>query len=173
MTSIARWLGLGNAEAKGEKRNLKAERDKASITYSAQLVPSLLNDHKELFKLYDDIETNLNTGNFDSLPRLLGAFKTKLDVHLLSENLRFYCYLEQSLATQPEELEIMKNFRHEMNSIARAAVNFVRKWQTAGVTSASTKTFTLEAEQVKSLLVERMQREETGLYPLYQPPGKF
>lgn len=172
MVSIARWFGIGAADVEDKKRTLKAGRDAASITYSAQLVPSLLDDHQELFKLYGEVESALAAGNYDSLPRLLGTFKTKLDVHLLSENLRFYCYLEQSLTNQPEELEIMKNFRREMNNIARAAVNFVRKWQTAGVTPASTKTFTMESEQVKSLLVERMEREESGLYPLYQPPGK-
>lgn len=168
MASIAKWFGFGGAD-KPAKQAFKEIRDKASITYSAQLVPSLLSDHQELFKLYGDIEAALAAGDLDSVPRLLGTFKTKLDVHLLSENLRFYCYLEQSLEDQHEELEIMKGFRREMNDIARAAVNFVRKWQTAGVTPGSTRTFTMEAQQIKTLLEERMSREETGLYPLYQP----
>ncbi|HEU0197315.1 MAG TPA: hemerythrin domain-containing protein [Nevskiaceae bacterium] len=166
MASIAHWFGFGSA-TKANKGELKQTRAEAAITYSAQLVPSLLSDHKELFKLYDEITAALEAGQFDSLPKLLGTFKTKLDVHLLSENLRFYCYLEQSLAHHPNELEIMKGFRREMNDIARAAVNFVRKWQVAGITPGSVRTFTMEAKQVRTLLEERMQREESGLYPLY------
>ncbi|TAM12574.1 MAG: hemerythrin domain-containing protein [Nevskiaceae bacterium] len=168
MTSITRWFGFG-ATGKGTSEKLKADKAAASISYSPQLVPALLNDHVELFKLYGDIEAALGEGQYDLIPNLLSSFKTRLDVHLLSENLRFYCYLEENLVPHPEELETMKGFRREMNDIARATVNFVRKWKTAGVTPASQRSFGQEATQIKALLQERMQREEQGLYPLYTP----
>lgn len=167
MTSIRRWLGLGGTNR--ETGTASGSGQASCMSYSAQLVASLLNDHVELFKLYDDMERALKAGHFDAIPNLLSAFKTRLDIHLLSENLRFYCYLEQSLVQHPEELETMQSFRREMNDIARATVNFVRKWKTVGITPATQQKFGREAAQIRALLQERMQREEAGLYPLYTP----
>ncbi|MGH8539433.1 MAG: hemerythrin domain-containing protein [Stenotrophobium sp.] len=139
------------------------------FTYSPTLIQSLEGDHAELLQMYTQVDQMLKRGDYEAIVPALGTFKTKLDVHILNENLRFYCYLEEHLAGSPDELNVMKDFRREMNDIARGVVNFVRKYQMAGVTLSNHKNFGNEFQQVGALLAQRIEREERGLYILYTP----
>ncbi len=137
------------------------------ISYSPTLIDALKDDHSDLIELYSEIAHIMASGHYDAIPEALTSFKTKLDVHLLTENLRFYCYLEQNLSGHTAELELMKSFRREMSSIARAVVGFVRKWQFTVITKANKDSFLEEYAQIGDALTQRIEREENSLYTLY------
>ncbi|MGH8461933.1 MAG: hemerythrin domain-containing protein [Stenotrophobium sp.] len=147
-------------------RELKKHR---RISYSPTLVGSLKDDHEELLATYGEIATLLRTERYDEISNHLRDFKNQLDVHLLNENLRFYCYLEEHLAGSPNELEIIKDFRRDMNEISRIVVSFLRKYRMAGVSSANRETFGSEYREIGAALTSRIVREESGLYSLYKP----
>lgn len=137
------------------------------ISYSPTLIDTLMDDHDDLLELYSQIAHIMAERRFDEIPEALTLFKTKLDVHLLTENLRFYCYLEQSLDEDAEERETMKTFRREMSTIARAVVTFIRKWQAHMITDDNKAEFLSEYAQIGDALAQRIEREEKGLYTLY------
>lgn len=139
----------------------------SGISYSPNLIESLMDDHNDLLELYSAIAHVMAEGRFDEIPEALTLFKTKLDVHLLTENLRFYCYLEQNLGENAQEREIMKNFRREMSTIARAVVTFIRKWQAHIITAENKDEYLSEYAQIGDALAQRIEREEKGLYTLY------
>jgi hypothetical protein len=56
-----------------------------------------------------------------------------------------------------------------MNTIARAVVEFVKKYQRLGIDHSLQVQFTVDYRAVGGLLVQRIEREEGNLYPLYQP----
>jgi hypothetical protein len=56
-----------------------------------------------------------------------------------------------------------------MNSIARAVVNFVKKYRSEGVSGQTVADFLVELRQVGALLLKRIEREEKELYALYRP----
>jgi hypothetical protein len=167
---LQRWFnpGRNNAES-GKAGALKELKQQSRINYSATLVPDLKTDHQDLLKIYGEVGTLLQNGRYAAIQEGLRAFKSRLDVHLLNENLRFYCYLEQRLADAPNELQIIKEFRQDMNGIARVVVGFLRKYQAAGVHAQNKDDFLSDYRQIGTALAERIEREERGLYALYVP----
>ena len=140
-----------------------------SINYDPGLVDSLKHDHTELVSMYGQLGQDVKDGQFQRIPNALLAFKTRLEAHLLIENVRFYVYVEQSLSGDSENMALIRGFRREMNSIARGVVEFVRRYQNTRVTADNSLSFMREYEEVGQLLVMRIEREEHNLYPLYAP----
>jgi hypothetical protein len=147
--------------------SLKDIEDDSRIRYSPELIPQLKDDHAGLLRLHGQIEALAMGGRFAEIAPALRTFKSKFDLHTLTENVKFYCYLEENLGRKPGALRTIREFRREMNTIARGVVNFVRKYQESGVTAANGAGFLTELRAIGALLVQRVQREEHDLYPLY------
>jgi hemerythrin-like domain-containing protein len=138
-------------------------------SYDSRLVESLKHDHQELVALFQQIGQTFDTRRHSEIPQQLVAFKTHLEAHLLAENVRFYNYVGYNLKDDVENLSLIRDFRREMNSIARGVIDFVKKYQ-RGLNDESTRqSFLNDYRSVGGLLVQRIEREEGSLYPLYQP----
>jgi hypothetical protein len=164
MEALARawhWLGFGGTP--------KASRDHSRFNFSPGLVARLKGDHGELIKHHAELERLAADGRYTALPAALAAFKSKFDMHVLNENLHFYGYVEEKAAGRPDDADMVRGFRSEMNSIARAVVNFVKKYRSEGVSGQTVADFLVELRQVGALLLKRIEREEKELYALYRP----
>lgn len=139
------------------------------IRYSAQLVPGLRHDHGELLALYHEIERLADAGRCATITAALAGFKSRFDMHVLNENLHFYCYLEERLGRQAGALAQLKEARAEMNAIGRAVVQFVHKYDRSGVRPSNVAQFLEDLRAVGRQLRQRIEREEKELYPLYEP----
>lgn len=139
------------------------------IGYDAKLINSLLQDHAELGRIFGNIGDAQKSGNFDDIRPLLIQFKTRLEAHVLTENVRFYNYLDQSLSGDASNAGIMHSFRREMNGIARSVVDFVKKYQSSNFTPDERRQFATDYDAVGKILEQRLDSEENNLYPLYQP----
>ena len=139
------------------------------IGYDAKLIDSLLQDHAELGRIFGNVGEARKAGNFNDIRTLLVQFKTRLEAHVLTENVRFYNYLEQTLARDPNNAGVMHDFRREMNNIARSVVEFVKKYQSSSFTPEERQQFAADYEAVGKILEQRLDSEENNLYPLYQP----
>lgn len=140
-----------------------------SIRYDAGLVSSLKGDHADLFGMYGQLGQDVRAGDYQRVPNALLAFKTRLEAHLLIENVRFYVYLEQSMAGDSGNIAVIREFRREMNGIARRVMEFVRCYQQQHVHAGNQADFIREYEEIGRLLAMRIEHEEGSLYPLYQP----
>lgn len=139
------------------------------IKYDPALVPALEKDHRELVALFKEIGQCAKLDEFADVPALLLSFKTRLEAHLIAENVRFYNYVENSLQDDAENSMLIRSFRREMNSIARGVVDFVKKYQISNFDVAARRDFLDDYNTVGGLLTQRIEREENSLYPLYQP----
>lgn len=165
MQALSRvWKSLGF----GDQPSNKADQEHSRFNFSADLIPGLKEDHADLLRQYAAIERMGVEGRYREIPGALEEFKEKFDVHVLHENLHFYCYIEEKARTI-QARELIKSFRGEMNAIARGVVNFVKTWRASGVSPASGQQFLADLRQVGALLVRRVEREEKDLYTLYQP----
>lgn len=160
-------LGFGGAEEVSSAG--PASLDKARFGYSKELIGNLKGDHAYLLRRYREIEQLAQKGELAAIPMALAGFKNKFDLHILNENLQFYCHLEHSLARRPGDLARIKEFRTEMNAIARAVVNVVKKYRLEGVRPETVPAFLAELRAVGAALMQRIEREEKDLYPLYAP----
>lgn len=138
-------------------------------SYDSGLVPALKNDHQELISLFEQIGRTYEARRNHEIPALLTAFKTRLEAHLLTENVRFYNYVESTLRDDAENLSLIRDFRREMNTIARGVIDFVKKYQASQDPDLLLHGFLADYRTVGGLLVQRIQREEGNLYPLYMP----
>ena len=140
-----------------------------AINYDPDLVPALKRDHADLVKQFGAIGDGAKQGNYREIPQMLNAFKVHLEGHLIAENVRFYNYVENSMQHDPDNVTLVRSFRREMNAIARGVVDFVKKYQTVEFDQRMRDEFMTDYQTVGSLLAQRIQREESSLYPLYQP----
>lgn len=138
------------------------------IRYNPDLVASLKKDHQVLLGVAGEIVAAWNARNSDLLYDKLHAFKDGLNGHLLTENVKFYAYLEQRYGSDEETRVLIHQFRQEMNGIAKAATAFIRKYHVKPWTDELHNAFKGEFDQVATLLVKRIEREENQLYTLYQ-----
>lgn len=140
-----------------------------NIGYDPKLVESLLHDHAELGTLFARIGELQAAGVYGEMRTLLVNFKSRLAAHVLTENVRFYNYLEQTLADQSDNAELMRDFRREMNSIARSVIDFVKTYQQSSFNTVEQKQFAADYAVVGKMLEQRLDSEENNLYPLYLP----
>jgi Hemerythrin HHE cation binding domain len=164
MEALARawhWLGFGGMP--------KASRDHSRFNFSPGLLPGLKGDHSELIKLHAELVRLAGEARYTAIPAALAAFKSKFDLHILNENLNFYGYVEQKTTGRPDDQDMVRGFRTEMNVIARAVVNVVKKYRSAGVHASTAPDFLVELRQIGALLIKRIEREERELYGLYRP----
>lgn len=139
------------------------------IRYAENLIDELIADHKDLLSLFGQVNTAFNSGNYTLVIIKLKAFKVALVDHLLTENVRLYIYLNHSLSYDEFNSDLIKGFRSEMNQIAKTVMTFIKKYETLGVDKELAISFGRDLEAIGGVLVERIQREESTLYPLYMP----
>ncbi len=137
------------------------------IRYSPDLIDQLLAEHKELLKIFSDIQKSFEEGDYRRTSKFLSQFRSALQSHLLTENIRLYVYLEHALACDDMNYELMRDLRREMEGIGRSAMNFLRKYEAIGVDRDLAAHFAKDLETVGSILTQRIQKEEKVLYPLY------
>jgi len=155
-------------EAESTQNNFRSAPG-TTIQYSPELVDSLLEDHKNILALYGDIKTAFEEKRYNDVSSMLNTFKSGLTAHLLTENVRLYIYLERSFESDTSSRELIHGFRHEMDGIAKVALSFLKKYETIGVDEDLSAHFGKDFETIGKVLVERIQKEEGVLYPLYMP----
>ena len=119
--------------------------------------------------MYGQLGQDVRNGHYQRIPNALLAFQTRLEAHLLLENVRFYAYLEHALADDSTHMTVMRDFRHDMGGLAHGVVEFARRYQQTHVHDGNAGEFMRGYDEVGKLLVTRIEREEGNLYPLYAP----
>lgn len=159
---------MGNEETKNT-RSLRPLDPGGGIAYDPALVGALKDDHLELVRIHAAIKKAVAESRFGDIRDLLSNFKLAFQTHIAVENVRFYVYVQQHAALDADTSNFIADVRKEMNSIARAVMKFVDTYMTAPPTPASAPGFNNELDQIGSVLVQRVQLEESRLYSLYQP----
>lgn len=139
------------------------------ISYNPDLVPRLQEEHRHLLKLFGEIEQAFQSNDLEVTAARLEEFRGAVLDHLMTENIRFYIYLEHSLQHDPDSFELMHGFRHEMAGIGKAVLAFLSKYKEIAGQPNLAISFGSDLKQVGEVLVGRIRREEETLYPLYLP----
>ncbi|QKX17633.1 hemerythrin domain-containing protein [Microbulbifer sp. YPW1] len=140
-----------------------------SISFDPNLIHDLKGDHKELIQIYQRIwSEGYERQDFQKISELLKAFKSTFQAHLIKENVSFYVYLEQSLSDDNHTLQIVKDFRSDMNDIANAVVQFCKRYSREVFTGKMLMDFKQDYEKIGEALTRRVSLEERELYTLYR-----
>jgi hypothetical protein len=141
----------------------------SAIPYQGDLIGQLKDDHQAQLASFASIKQAYAEKQFTQLVEELDRFRAMVQAHLLVENVRLYSYLEQQMAVDPANHQLIKEFRHEMSGIGRDVMGFLGKYREMGNNPALVKTFGTDFEKIGQVLVDRIQREEKALYSLYLP----
>lgn len=139
------------------------------IRHDPALISALMQDHVALLDIHSTIAAALDGGRLDVVQRRLEEFRIALMDHLLKENVRLYVYLEHFLRPDAVSHQLMREFRHEMDVIGRAVVDFLDKYKELGRHSELAGAFRKDLAAIGQALVSRIRREEDILYPMYLP----
>ncbi len=139
------------------------------LQYDPELIPKLTQEHHHLLALFGAIQGAHQRQDFSAVQHALRDFKLALNVHLLTENVRFYAYVKKGLSNSTENLDTVNAFWKEMQGIAKVVIQFLAKYEAAMLTPEMKAAFGKELEDVGAALVSRIKREEESLYTLYLP----
>ena len=109
-------------------------------------------------------ESALTNGAAADASELLINLAGKLVVHLAAEDNALYPKMIES--GDSEAASTAKQYRDEMGSLKKAFEGYFGKWNSAKKISSDPATFITETQGVFEALGERVQRENTILYPL-------
>jgi len=168
MGFFSRFFGSSTVERPAQNTIIKPSVEKG-VGYHPNLVENLKSDHQALFTIYGAMVALVNQGKYAELTPKLQEFKMALQAHVLVENVQFYVYLQNKLQDDPMNLEFIKDVRKEMNGIARAVVNFSKKYETIEFTNEVKQTFSDDLNEIGTVLTQRVEMEESQLYTLYTP----
>lgn len=140
-----------------------------NIRYSPELVSHLEADHRHLLQIFTAIGTAFSASDLPATVKHLEEFRGAIQAHLLTENVRLYIYLEHALAQDAESHALIHEFRLEMADIGKAVLGFLGKYRELAAQPNLAQSFGNDLSAVGKVLVERIHREESTLYPLYLP----
>lgn len=142
-------------------------RPAIDIRYYAGLIDKLKRDHEALLSGFGEVQSAFDGGDIVTAANKLSGFRVAINSHLMMEGVRLYAYLDRELAGDPENHRVVGQFRKEMDGIGEAVVGFLTKYSELGRNEALAGTFKRDLDAVGKVLVQRIQREEALLYPLY------
>lgn len=163
---INRWR---TAESETGEATEYAPAPGTEIRYSPELIREFELEHKRFFSLHDNILSAQRRGDFTTIPPLLSEFEAALTGHLLSERVRLYAYMDAYFSTDQKTRTMLREYRTEMDRIGDAVMQLFRKYRNINSDITLTQSLGRDFEELGKILAERMEREETILYPLYMP----
>jgi len=164
---VKRLFGISPKQDDQADRHQKPIAPGTQIRHDPGLVEQLKNDHQNLLTLYGEVIKAFEAADYKGVTDKLREFRTDLQGHLLTENLRLYVYLEHLFAHDETNYELIHGFRREMDGIARTALTFLKKYEAIGVDADLEKAFKEDFAIIGKVLGERIHKEEATLYPLY------
>ncbi|HET9122823.1 MAG TPA: hemerythrin domain-containing protein [Acidiferrobacteraceae bacterium] len=140
------------------------------IHFDGRLTGLLKDDHRRLIRQLQQLRKLVSRGQYRALPAKLDEFRSLLQTHLMTENVRLYGYLSYALGPYSNDARRAADFRREMYTLGHAVMTFVRRYHETEISAETAGVFGKELTDLAVLLVRRIRREETELFPLYRPP---
>lgn len=130
----------------------------------------LKKQHLEVLELMKIIEALIKRGDFEvtakDIAYNINNMAGKLKVHLVSEDKFLYPNLMSS------DNENIKNtaysFNNEMGSLTESFTSFVKKYNIPSKILQNSGSFTVESKKVFALIFDRINKEDSELYPLLE-----
>ncbi|MDM8545078.1 hemerythrin domain-containing protein [Candidatus Venteria ishoeyi] len=155
-------------EVSTEAKNTSSQSSRGLVKFHENLIDDLIVEHKELLNIYTAMLEGLDTKAYGSVAQNLSDFSTLLHAHLLKEHVELYVYLEYSLQNDEQTFQHMHEIRTEMDHISSTVMGFLHTYQRDPVSAKNAEAFKKSLSEIGEVLVSRIKREESSLYPLYK-----
>lgn len=171
MSFIFNWLGRISGErgrSVGDSERVYAPN--TQIPYRPDLIDGLQDDHQQLAQDFTRLVDAARGGKAKEIRFALDEFEGRLYDHLLREKTSFYFYIRGIYAHDEAMLELVNYFSVEMDNIQREVIRFFKRHKHATFSNEEVRILREELKGLGAALTDRIRREESQLYPLYQHP---
>ncbi len=140
-----------------------------SIRYSPELIEQLTSEHQDLLNCIIQVIKAAKAFDAPRVGQGLERMRTQLRTHMLSENVRLHLYLKHAFGKDGITGSLVRDFRRDMDMVAREAEAFFERHVGIGDGRYSLNDFLAEFEALGAMINGQMEREECTLFPLYLP----
>ena len=138
------------------------------IGYDPLLISRLKADHQRMLDLFAHAQALLSSRDYDGVKRKLGELRIILQDHLMTTSVKFYVYITRQLAPDPAKSALIHAHRRDMLENSRLILDFLRTYTAVRLDDSFADVFQTEFLAIGAALVQRMEREEATLFPLYR-----
>ena len=141
-----------------QRATLTRRQRKRGIAYDKSLISTLKREHEVLIEEFgrafsDDFRSN----DFTHLSKQLRGFKTIFQNHLITENVKLFCYLEQQSVNDSALQASLREFRKEINYWSNAVISFCKKYEQPVDVFFHQDSFKNEYQAIGQALIHRVQ----------------
>jgi regulator of sigma D len=138
------------------------------IGYDPLLLDQLRRDHRKMLDLFAVTQALLITHDYAGVQRKLGEFRVMLQDHMLTANTKLYIYVSRQLSEDAVYSSLINTVRRELLDNSRQIMEFLRTYSAMRLDDNSAQMFQTELISIGEALMQRIEREESSLFPLYQ-----
>ncbi len=144
------------------------------ILYRNGLVEKMKQDHQSLLHIYTQLITAAEQKNAVETKQQIKTFHNQLSEHLSEEYKDLYVFLEYfSMHYQPDLKDSIRDFKSEMQDISRTVMGIIHRHEYETLeTDESFSSVLSDFGMLGDALVDRINREESDLYEIYDSVGK-
>jgi len=114
--------------------------------------------------ILDSLDYNELSDNSHGIRKLLTKLTNNVNIHLILEDTALYPILANS--DDKEVSEVSLKYMEEMGVISSSYTRYVEKWSIGTSIKDSTETFINETKDLLGSLLNRIDRENKGLYTI-------
>lgn len=144
-----------------------------SISYSPDLITSLMEEHQKIAILLQQIEQSLKSQDYNLTSQLFSEFKFIAYSHTAKENLKLYVYLHNHTKQFPEIYSKLRQWRKYVDSIEARIVDFFDKFGDFESNLEKQASILGEFKQFSSSLSQKNNIEEKTIFPIYWEPHLY
>jgi hypothetical protein len=139
-----------------------------SIGYDPLLISRLKSEQQRMLELFTQAQLLLTNSDYNGVRRKLSELRISLQDHLMTASVKFYVYVSRQTASDPVKSALVGTHRREMLENSRKLMDFLRTYSGAPLDDGNAALFQTELLVIGAALVQRIEREQTSLFPLYQ-----
>lgn len=143
------------------------------VHFDPVLIQHLRDDHRVILGRYGAIRgaairAFATDGSWAAVENELIQFRKGLTDHLMTESIKLYVYLLQTLGGDQENVRRVRAFSSEMAGIGKTVLDFIDKNRDVGLNADKQAQFLDAWGEIGQVLGDRISREERTLYPMYR-----
>lgn len=167
-STVTTEVGVATDDAMPIKEKRKERRSVNLPGYKYGLVDGFITDHQKLLSDYEIIMSNANDRDYAILPLMLSKFSKKCFNHFNEEE-ELYTFMKALAGSRSEvERRIATEFGAGMKNLSLELFTILNQSKFIPVSDNTVEGFLGEFNQLGEILKERIEREETILYPMYE-----
>ena len=162
------FFDRGTTETPSRSPSAQPHPASTQIGYDPLLIGQLRRDHHRLLDVFAAVQSLLTGRDYAGVQRKLGEMRILLQEHLLLTNNTLYLYLGRRWADDADRNSFINAVRRDMLETGREILDSLRTYSAVRLDDQSAEMFQEELLQIGTAMMQRMEREEAGLFPLYK-----